>query len=416
MLLFNRFDRWLLNLGLLSLSLISLLLAPISTATPPPTTPPITVPPPKMNSQKVTPEAALARFFTTDSASADWFTPDFIAAIPITQIQQIVDQVKQELGTFETIQPDGDEFTLKFSKGSIPALIELTPDGKISGLLFKPPVAKVANLDAAIDNFKALPGKVSVLVKQDNTLSPDDALGVGSTFKLAVLQVLKSQIAAKKLTWETIVPLQAKYKSLPSGRLQNWPDGSVLTVQTLAAMMISESDNTATDHLIQLVGRENIEAITPKNRPFLMTRELFQLKAQKNAPTLQRYRQANLQERRSILAELAQQPLPNGAEFGSSQVKALDLEWFFTPEELCQIIDQVADLPLTGIEPGIAQPKDWQKIAYKGGSEGGVLNFTTALQAKNGQKYCVVATWNHDQPLNETKFVSLYASLLDLLK
>jgi beta-lactamase class A len=402
--------RWCLSL----IVLLSLSIAPTAT--------PQTVPPtaPKMTSTKISPVAALERFFTTPAASADWFTPDFIAAIPLAQIDKIINQLKQELGTFESIRPEGDEFILQFSRGSVPTLIELTDTGKIQGLLFKPPIPKVANLAAAIEAFKPLPGKVSILVKQGDriraSLNPDESLGVGSAFKLAVLNVVKSQIAAKKITWSTIVPLQSAYKSLPSGRLQDWPEGTVLTVQTLAAMMISESDNTATDHLIQLVGRENIEAITPKNTPFLMTRELFQLKAKSNAAILQRYRQANLPERRKILQSLAQQPLPNGAEFGTAQVKALDLEWFFTPKELCQLIDRLTDLPLMGIQPGIAPPKNWQKIAYKGGSEGGVLNFTTAVQAKNGEKYCVVATWNHNQPLDETKFVTLYSGLLSVLQ
>jgi beta-lactamase class A len=278
----------------------------------------------------------------------------------------------------------------------------------------------VASLTAAIDQFKALPGKVSVLVMEGKTvrasLNPTASLGVGSAFKLAVLDVLQSQIAAKKLTWQTIVPLQANFKSLPSGKLQTWPDGTTLTVQSLAALMISESDNTATDHLIQLVGRENIEATTPQNQPFLMTRELFQLKASGNKALLERYRKGDLVQKRAVLTELAKRPLPNVAEFEGVQPNALDVEWFFTPAQLCDRIDRVFDLPLMGINPGIAQPQDWQKVVFKGGSEPGVLNFTTGLQAKNGQRYCVVATWNSDRPVDDAKFAGLYAGLIDFLK
>ncbi|MGQ9871393.1 serine hydrolase [Leptodesmis sp.] len=55
--------------------------------------------------------------------------------------------------------------------------------------------------------------------------------------------------------------------------MQTWPDDSLLTVQSLAPLMISQSDNTVTDHLIHLVRREAIEAIAPCHRPFLSTRE-----------------------------------------------------------------------------------------------------------------------------------------------
>ena len=68
------------------------------------------------------------------------------------------------------------------------------------------------------------------------------------------------------------------------------------------------------------------------------------------------------------------------------------------------------------INPGIANPKDWERIAYKGGSEPGVLNFTTWLKGKNGKQYCVVATWNNsDAPVNEGKFAALYGGVISFL-
>ena len=42
--------------------------------------------------------------------------------------------------------------------------------------------------------------------------------------------------------------------------MQDWPPGAAVTVETLATLMISVSDNTATDTLIRLVGRERVEA------------------------------------------------------------------------------------------------------------------------------------------------------------
>ncbi len=367
---------------------------------------------------QISPTSALERFFKT-TPSNDWFTPQFLAAFPVEQIRAIITQLSQDLGTFQSIQPDGEGFAIQFSGGMIPAQISLTDDGKISGLLFGSPIPKVTSLEDAIAPFKKLPGKVSLIVLEGKTtrasLNPTLSLGVGSAFKLAVLSTLKTQIAQKKLTWETIVPLQANYKSLPSGTLQTWPDSTVLTVQTLAALMISQSDNTATDHLIQRVGRENIEAIAPQNKPFLMTRELFQLKAASNTASLERYRKGTIDQKRSILKELANQPLPKVSDL-STEPKALDMEWFFTPEQLCQLMNNVSELPLMSINPGIARSQDWQKIAFKGGSEPGVLNLTTSVTAKNGKQYCIAATWNSDRPVDEAKFTTLYAGLLQSLR
>jgi beta-lactamase class A len=94
---------------------------------------------------------------------------------------------------------------------------------------------------------------------------------------------------------------------------------------------------------------------------------------------------------------------------------ATDIEWFFTPVELCTLIDGVRDLGAMQINPGVAIKKDWQQIAYKGGSEPGVLNLTTALTARSGRHYCVSATWNNDVPLDDKKFFALYEAALSSL-
>ena len=69
--------------------------------------------------------------------------------------------------------------------------------------------------------------------------------------------------------------------------LQYEPDGTQISVQDAAAKMISISDNTATDMLINLVGRSAVEAALTSagmanpalDRPFLTTREAFILDA-----------------------------------------------------------------------------------------------------------------------------------------
>ena len=82
---------------------------------------------------------------------------------------------------------------------------------------------------------------------------------MGSTFKLATLTALRRDIEKKKRAWTDVVTLRPEVRSLPSGILRDWPDGSPLTLYALAALMISKSDNTATDALIGLLGRDAIE-------------------------------------------------------------------------------------------------------------------------------------------------------------
>jgi beta-lactamase class A len=364
----------------------------------------------------ITPKAALERLFTSKQIQTEWFAPEFLAQVPIEQVRKEITDVKSQLGSYQAVQKSDRDYLVVFSQGSVPAKIVLNPQGQISRLLFQSP----QNLEDAIAQFKALPGKVSVLVREGKTtkaaLNPQTPLAVGSAFKLAVLKALKSEIALGKRNWKDVVQLHSSMKSLPAGMLQTWGDGSYLTVQTLAALMISISDNTATDTLINLVGRQKIESISPRNRPFLTTRELFILKGKENRDLLKRYQTSNEAQRRAILKELTKKPLPNVSDFEGVNPVALDVEWFFTASELCGFIEEVADLQVMSIKPGVANPQDWQKVAFKGGSEPGVLNLTTWLQAKNGKKYCVVATWNNSNAqLEESKFMELYDGVITQL-
>jgi beta-lactamase class A len=175
--------------------------------------------------------------------------------------------------------------------------------------------------------------------------------------------------------------------------------------------MITISDNTATDTLIRLVGRESVEAALGI-APVLTTRELFTLKAE--ADLAARYISGNLEERRQVLAELAARPLPDMSKANAPYHP--EMEWHLSATTLCDLIGSVADLDVMQINPGVANAADWQSVAFKGGSESGVLNLTTMVTATDGTRYCVAATWNSDSSVDEAKATASYASLLGLLK
>jgi beta-lactamase class A len=360
----------------------------------------------------LTPQAALERLFTAPTPQADWFAESFLSQVPLAQVEQILAEVRTSLGTYQSVEPDGENYRVIFEKGQVAAQIALSSTGQITGLLLQP-ISEAIAPDEAIQQLKALPGQTNLLILEGDrpiaTHDADQPLAVGSTFKLAVLSALQQQINRGQRQWSDVIALKPEDKSLPSGILQNWFDGALLTLQTLATLMISQSDNTATDALIHLVGRDAVEAFSQRNRPFLTTREAFVLKNPENAPLLERYRQGD----RAVLSALAASPLPDPSVFDDKPV-ALDVEWFFTPRELCTLMGQVADLPLMSVNPGgLAEPSDWKRIAYKGGSEPGVLNLTTWLEASDGKTYCVSATWNDpDAALAETRFFTLYSGIL----
>jgi hypothetical protein len=281
----------------------------------------------------MTPDQVLKRLFTSLEPQAEWFTPTFLAAVPLAQVKAILLENQQDLGQFQRLEGSGSEFKLQFERGEAEVLIVLTPEGQIAGLRLMP-VAAVANLEAAIALFQQLPGQVSVLVRENGqtkaALNPQQPLAIGSAFKLTVLDALQRQVQAGQRRWGDVIPLRAEAMSLPSGVLHTWPVGSQLTLESLAALMISQSDNTATDHLMQLVGTPALEAIAPARvRPFLTTRQLFILKTPANAALLQRYQAATPAQRQQLLSQVNGLPLPLATEV-PPQPTALDVEWIYS--------------------------------------------------------------------------------------
>ena len=364
--------------------------------------------------QIVTPEQMLKQIFTADVVSEDWFSAAFLAQVPVGQLNAIVRQYRAALGALEDVQGNAPAFRLTFNHGYVAAQIVLDGTGRVAGFFLGPPEPRATGLDNALDGFRKLAGKVSVLVVSQSgvlaELDPEQPLAVGSAFKLAVLAALKDQVSAGAKAWDDVVTLKADHISLPSGILQSWPLGSPLTVHTLASLMISVSDNTATDALIALLGRELVENYTALNHPLLTTREAFALKNPTNADHLKAYRQGDVAQRREVLGKLQSLPLPSVADFTSPQ--ALDVEWFFSAYELVNLMAAVQDLSVFNINPGVASPADWQHIAFKGGSEPGVINLTTWLVGHSGTNYCVAATWNNDGVLDEAQFIGLYSGVL----
>ena len=274
--------------------------------------------------QIVTPEQMLKQIFTADVVSEEWFSAAFLAQVPVGQLNAIVKQYRAALGALEDVQGNAPTFRLTFNHGYVAAQIVLDGTGRVAGFFLGPPEPRASGLDNALDGFRKLAGKVSVLVASQSgvlaELNPEQPLAVGSAFKLAVLAALKDQVSAGAKAWDDVVTLKADHISLPSGILQSWPLGSPLTVHTLASLMISVSDNTATDALIALLGRELVENYTALNHPLLTTREAFALKNPTNADHLKAYRQGDVAQRREVLGKLQSLPSPASPTLPASSI------------------------------------------------------------------------------------------------
>jgi hypothetical protein len=295
--------------------------------------------------------------------------------------------------------------------------LELDTDGLIAGLRFGPaelsdPPPTLAALTDHLAVSAPHAGFLRAEVGDDDVCTPvaslnaEELLPLGSVFKLYVLGAVATAIAAGELEWNQQIEVRDELDSLPSGITQDEPAGSTLSVQELALRMIEISDNTATDHLIDLVGRDAVEnavvdlghSDSAQNLPFLTTREIFVIKA--DPDLLARYSAADEAQRRDqLVGEVAGAPLISVEDFWIEPRGVTTVEWFGSPADICRALvslDALADVP--GLEP-VAEvlsanpgPENVaaSELFFKGGNEPGVLFAAWLATRPDGSRVAVV--------------------------
>ncbi|MDR6831940.1 MULTISPECIES: serine hydrolase [unclassified Sphingopyxis] len=382
-------------------------------------------------------------------AFADYFDPSFQAAVPEAQFKTITTSLVAQYGTPVTIDSatstDGKSGTVRvrFEKGigTIGLEVGSAADQRIAGL-------RILGFEIADDSFPkvaaelaALPGDTGFLVAEldGNAMkplvaaNPDRQFAVGSTFKLYILDELAAQVAEKKRRWSDVVPLS--HLSFSSMGTANWPKDTPVTLQSLANWMISVSDNSATDTLIHLLGREAIEARMraaghsdpSRNIPFLTTVEAFALKGNNFANERTAFVAGDDAAQRKLLAANRDRlTLANvdGVSFAGGPRFIDSLEWFASPNDVARAMIDLRNrqsptaMSVMAINPGVnpGATKDWSWLGYKGGSELGVISMSLLGERKSDGKWFVVtASWNNPKaPVATETLVGLVTRLLAL--
>jgi len=348
------------------------------------------------------------------------FSDEFFAAVPEKQLREILEQAIDGFGPVESVveAAGSADYTLTTATHVVPLTLVRDRDGFVTGLLLRPPVSRNASLDAALEALAADGARTSWLLTRNGErvdgMASDEALAIGSAFKLWVLDAYRRAVEAGDRRRDEVVVFEDRHRSWPSGLLQDAPDGLPVTLETLATLMISMSDNTATDVLVDVLGRESVEALSPFE-PLQTTGEFFKIKLD---PALEsRYAAADADERRRLLDTLSDVTLPPVAEMPAGPLPGA--EWYASVEALCEIIERVADEPSMSVPTGLVDRSGWARVADKGGSEQGVLNATTRLVAEDGTVWCFAVTWNGEAdgegraaPLDELMLRASVASVV----
>jgi beta-lactamase class A len=375
------------------------------------------------------------------------FTHEFLNAIPVKDLREVLYTVRTQHGAVTGVQVvrlvgpfDGEvEFTTPKAV-RVPARITLErqPPHRIAGLLFRSPHRASETFDDVREDLRRLPGRVGSRLRR---LAPDpmtllvmnneESLAVGSSFKLLVFAALVDDVLAGRRTWADIVTTRKNWSSLPAGIVQDWPEGSPVTLHTLATLMVSRSDNSATDHLLFTLGRERVEAVQTRlgvrqperNQPFLATSEMFKIKLALNPEQAGAYVKADAAERRRLLATVVRPAALDRPRLIASPVLIDSVEWFLSADDLCGIMDwfrrgpsqEARDL-LAVTKPFDLDDTDWPYVGYKGGAEVGVLNLTLLLKHRSGAWYALAMTWNNPKAdVDKEQLVALAQRLVGVL-
>jgi beta-lactamase class A len=371
------------------------------------------------------------------------FGPEFIAQVSHRDLIGIFGQIGAagEWTVVSTELETATELVRTIEAGTDRLSVQLAvADGRIVSLLFAPAVAfdQPANVSEALERLQSM-GTVRLVVADRSggscapvfSLDGEVSMPIGSIFKLYVLEALDIA-AAGLLAWDDPVEIRDSLDSLPSGTTQDVPAGTELSVFDLASQMIAISDNTATDHLIDLVGRPAVEAAVASSGhgdpsstfPFLTTREMFLLKLTASADLRAAYAAADVATRRGVLdGDLQLLDLPSlddtAVQAWDEPIDIATIEWFASPMDICRVLSGLVEVDesreILAMNPGLPDGAAmWSYIGFKGGSEPGVLAASWYVETSDGGSFVVAGgVFNPDSAIDESEAIQLFGYIRD---
>ncbi|KZL13357.1 serine hydrolase [Pseudovibrio sp. Ad26] len=345
------------------------------------------------------------------------FSTGFLSLVGEHGLKRSLEDALAAYGAAQEISKETrkNAFLVKTTHFKIVVLLERERSGKIKGLFIKPALYQVENVDECLSLMQEITGTSSLLIRKDGveffSKNADQPLAIGPAYKLFVMQELVRRVKGGELKWNQKIRLEKDLESHPVSSLYAKMSGGLVTLQVVAQHMMAASDNSAADVVLNLIGTKALET-REERTPFLTSRQFYQLKADR--ALADKYGQADVAKRRKILEKIEERPLPAIEDVADPYLTGV--EWYASAEELCDVIGEIADDKAMQFNPGLAEKTDWQRVAFKAGSEIGVLNFTYDLKGLNGTHWQVALTWNHDDILPEGKLLGLTNALLQELK
>lgn len=292
------------------------------------------------------------------------------------------------------------------------------------------------NLSQAADEFLTMSSQPALLIARINASNQcvvlegrneDAARATASIFKIWVLGGLAEAVESGAVAIQQMVA-RTDAEEAPGGPVANEPNNTPFSVLELAELMLGMSDNTATDLLHELVGREALNPVPAAFghaqpellTPFLNISETFHLLF--SVPFAEANAYLNDSEAgQAAFVNGTIEPLgsfaANGGGFNNAELTTT-VTWRASPLDICNayarhrswaIGSDESLLVERALGAGAAQPRlrnQWDRVWYKGGNliveadpgnpgfEQVVLTHAWLLENEGSDPYVVVALSN----------------------
>ena len=362
-----------------------------------------------------------------DAEIGDVFSSSFLDAVPAEQVIALADAELRPAGPYviESIERQTETEAVLIIRGPTGAGLTMSiavddaePAHRIVALLFRPlgeerPAPE--SWDELDDRLRDAAPEVAFLAAEIedgecravHAIDEERVLPLGSAFKLYVLGAAADAVAAGTASWDDVLTITDERRVHSSMTYGSVPAGTELSLRDAATAMISVSDNTATDLVMEHVGRDAIEAQLPimgmadpsRNQPFLTVREWTYVKLVFSEKERAAYVDADVARRRELLAALPNRgaTLEDLGNLPQGPVAIDDIEWFASPLDLCRahvVLQTKGDevRRILSVNRGVDISRErLPYVAWKGGSEPGVLAGSWYGETTDGRRWFVAA-------------------------